>query len=88
MEKHLQVAQLCLPLLSPKNAAILRCVCSGYQMLRASCEAYGDIHFELDGSPSAICWLHKNIVSIQTLYLTLTFNPPKQLLQGLLAAGR
>lgn len=84
----MQVAQLCLPLLSPKDLAILRCVCSGYQTLRASWEAYGDIYFAMDGSPSAICWLHKNIVSITTLYLTVTFNPPQQLLQGLIAASR
>jgi hypothetical protein len=56
--------------------------------VRVSWEAYGDIHFELNGCPSSISWLHKNIASIRTLYLTITFNAPPQLLRGLIAAGR
>lgn len=84
----MQVAQLYLPLLSPEDMSILGCVCSELQKLRVSWEAYGNIHFTLSASPSAISWLHKNIVSIKSLFLEVTFNLPTQLLQGLVSASR
>jgi hypothetical protein len=87
MAKHLQVVQLCLPRLSPKDVCMLACTGKEFYTTRLTWEAHECIRFDLDGSLSAISWLHKNIVSIRHLSLALTFNPPKQLLQGLFADG-
>lgn len=88
MKKHLQVVQLCLPRLSPKDACMLTCTCTAFKAMRFSWEAHEYLEFELDGSLSVICWLHKNIVSIRSLGLRLKFSPPKQLLQSLFAGSR
>jgi hypothetical protein len=88
MEQHLHILQLCLPLLSPKDVAVMRCVCSDLTKMRVSWEAYGDIHFDLNGCTSSISWLHKNIASIKTLFLAISFDAPPQLLRGLVTAGR
>jgi hypothetical protein len=47
-----------------------------------------ELEWVLDGSFSAMLWLHKNIVSIQSLYLEIVPKLPDQLLQGLLEGGR
>jgi hypothetical protein len=88
MDKHLQVVQLCAPWLSPKCACLLKCTCRDLNAMRVSWAAHKCIAFELDGSPTAIAWLHKNIVSMRRLSLEVAFSPPKQLLQGLIADGR
>jgi hypothetical protein len=46
------------------------------------------IVFKLDGSPSAIAWLHKNIASMQRLFLDISVELPDVLLQGLIDVGR
>jgi hypothetical protein len=51
-----------------------------------SWEAHHCVEFDLDGSPSAIFWLH--IVSVKDLYLKLNVDFPKQLVQALIAGGR
>jgi hypothetical protein len=88
MEKHPQVVQLCLPWLAPKDVCMLQCTCKELKATPLTWEAHDHIRFDLNGSPSAISWLHKNIVSIRHLSLALTFNPPKQLLQDLFVDGR
>jgi hypothetical protein len=56
--------------------------------MRVSWEAHESINFELGGSPSAIFWLHKNIVSMRTLNLKLNLDFPTQLVQAMIADGR
>jgi hypothetical protein len=88
MDKHLQVMQLCLPHLLPKNVCMLKCTCRELNAMRGSWEAHQNISLTLNGSLSAMAWLHKNIVAIKQLSLTLTFDPPKQLLRDVFRDGR
>jgi hypothetical protein len=88
MDKHQQVVQLCLPRLRPKDICVLKCTCRELKGMRVSWDGHQQLGFTLNGSPSAISWLHKNIVTIKELSLTLEFNPPKQLLQDLFKDGR
>lgn len=44
--------------------------------------------FQLDGSVSAIYWLHKNIVSMQQLWLTISVSLPAKTLQDVMESGR
>jgi hypothetical protein len=87
MAQHQQVVQLCLPHLRPEDVCLQRCTCRELNAMRVSWDGRG-ISFELNGSLSAMSWLHKNIVTIKQLALSLTFKPPKQLLQDLFADGR
>jgi hypothetical protein len=88
MDKHLQVVQLCVPWLSPKDVCLLKCTCRDLNAMRVSWAAHKRIAFRLDGSPTTIAWLHKNIASIRRSSLKMTFEPPKTLMQGLFADGR
>jgi hypothetical protein len=88
MDKHQQVVQLCLPLLRPKDICVLQCTCRELNAMRVSWDGHRWLGFKLNGSPSAISWLHKYIVTMKDLHLLLTFNPPKQLLQDLFKDGR
>jgi hypothetical protein len=87
MDTQLQIVQLCLPLLTAVDVGMLRCTCSKLRDMRVSWQEHSIKH-ELNGSPSAITWLHKNIVSIQDLNLELRFDAPDKLLLGLLEAGK
>jgi hypothetical protein len=46
------------------------------------------IQFWLDGSFSAISWLHRNIVSMQELVLGISLALPLRLLQDVMEGGR
>jgi hypothetical protein len=87
MDKQLQVFQLCLPLLAPEDVCMMRCSCIELRDMRVSWQDHS-IRFKLDGSPSAILWLYRNIVSIQDLYLQISVDLPTNLLLGLLGAGK
>lgn len=43
--------------------------------------------FQLDGSASAVAWLHKNIVSMKTLWLKISLDMPRRLLQDIMEGG-
>jgi hypothetical protein len=66
---------------------ILRCTCSELRDMRVSWQDHS-IEFQLDGSCSAVSWLHKNIVSMRNLRLALSCPMPKKMLQDLMAVGR
>jgi hypothetical protein len=68
MNKHLQVVQLCMPWLTPQSVCLLKCTCRDLNVMRVSWEAHECITFKLDGDPTAIAWLHKNIVSFRQLH--------------------
>jgi hypothetical protein len=89
LERHLQIEHLglCLPYLTPKYLCMLRCTCSELRDMRVSWQAHSIGH-ELDGSCSATSWLHRNIVSMRDLRLSLSCCLPKRTLQDLLSVGR
>jgi hypothetical protein len=87
MEKYAEVVQLGLPYLTPKDMCKLRCTCSGFRDMRVSWHEH-DIEFLMDGSCSAISWLHKNIVAMRKLDLVISTNLPEKCLQDLMEAGR
>jgi hypothetical protein len=87
--QHLQIVHLalCLPYISPKDMCMLRCTCSELRDMRVSWRHHSIDH-KLDGSCASIAWLHKNIVSVLQLKLTITLDLPTKLLQDLLSVGR
>jgi hypothetical protein len=87
MEQQLQIVQLCIGHLRPEDVCMLRCTCSAMRDMRVSWHDHS-IRFELDGSFSSVSWLHKNIVSMRKLYLTLSVGMPGNMLQDLWDVGR
>lgn len=87
MDKPLQILQLCLPCLNPKDVCMLRCTCCELQDMAVSWRDLS-IDFQLDGSSSANCWLEKNIVTMKQLSLTINYEMPRETLQGVMEAGR
>jgi hypothetical protein len=86
MDKHLQILQLCLPRLTPSDVCMLRCTCSELRDMPVSWHEHS-IDFHLGDSPSAIAWLHDNIVSMHKLSLTMSSSLLKLPRQDLLARG-
>jgi hypothetical protein len=87
MDKQLQIVQLCLPLLTPKEVCMQRCTCSEFRDMRVSWKDHS-IRFELDDSISAASWLHKNIVSMVDLTLNIITDMPARYLQDVLKGGK
>lgn len=83
MDKLMQILQLSLPLLTPKDICKLKCTCSELQDVSVSWQDHS-IDFKLDGSASAVSWLHKNIVSVTTLELEITVGLPLKMLQDVM----
>jgi hypothetical protein len=87
MVKELQVVQLCLPFLTPKDVCLLRCTCRELRDMRVSWHDHS-INFKLGESLSAITWLQKNIIFMRQLKLKLGSNFPQASLQHLMEVGR
>lgn len=87
MDKLLQILRLCLPRLEPRDICILKCTCSELRDMRVSWHDHS-INFQLDGSASATSWLHRNIVSMQTLNLKISLDLPQRTLQDVMEGGR
>lgn len=87
MDKLLDILQLCLPRLTPNDMCMLRCTCSELRDMKVSWRDHS-ILFQLDGSISALAWLQKNIVCMQTLRLDINFSLPGELLHDAMKGGR
>lgn len=87
MDKFQQIVQLCLPLLTPEDTCKLRCTSPELQHMRLSWHD-NFIDFNLDGSVSGSAWLLKNIVSMQSLSLTTSFNMPQEVLADVMKGGK
>jgi hypothetical protein len=87
MDKHLQILQLCFPLLTLKDVCMLRCTCCELRDMPITWQDHS-IEHKLDGSFSSLSWLQNNIGSMRQLSLTVTTNMSRKVLQGLMANGR